>query len=170
MFKRCNGPCKQEKDLSNYHKGNGSFGVKSRCKECCKVSYKQNSPEYRKIYYLKNIEKAREARRRHQERNREEYRLRSREYDKTHKAEKSAREAFRRAQKINATPKWLTEDHKKQIESIYKERNRLQQVTGIIYHVDHIIPLIHSDLCGLHVPWNLQIIPATDNLKKSNKV
>lgn len=170
MFKRCNGPCNLEKTLDHFHKGNGYLGVKSRCKECCKISYKQNSPEYKKEYYFKNIEKARDSRRRHQERNREEYRRRSKEYDKLHQAEKAAREAFRRAQKIKATPPWLTEEHKEQIKSMYKERDRLRATTGIMYHVDHIMPLIHKNLCGLHVPWNLQLLPWKENLKKSNKV
>jgi hypothetical protein len=134
------------------------------------LTYKPNSSEYKREYYLKNKERARDARRRHQQRNREEYRKRNSAYDKLHRPERAAREAFRRAQKLNATPKWLTKEQKERMKQFYIERDRLREVTGIIYHVDHIVPLIGNNVCGLHVPWNLQILPWYENLSKGNKV
>jgi 5-methylcytosine-specific restriction endonuclease McrA len=37
---------------------------------------------------------------------------------------------------------------------------------GIEYCVDHIIPIAHPDVCGLHTFANLQIITSEENRKK----
>lgn len=37
------------------------------------------------------------------------------------------------------------------------------------YHVDHVAPLVHPLICGVHCIANLQYLPAADNLSKHNK-
>jgi hypothetical protein len=170
MLKKCNGPCNKELPFDSFHKGNGKFKLKSRCKDCCKISYKPRAANYHIEYYRRNKELISTYKNAYRERNLDKCRNIAKDYDRRHKAERCARENFRRAQKLKATPPWLTNEHKRQIVEIYRERDRLTLETGIIYHVDHIYPLVHDKLCGLHVPWNLQILPAGDNLSKGNKV
>lgn len=168
-MKKCNGPCGLEKPFEQFAKGNGKFGLASRCKECKKL-YKPNSNEYCRAYYAANREQAKIAHQKSYEKHKATRRAKCREYDRAHQAERAAREAYRRAQQLQATPPWLTSEHKEQIKAIYRLRDQLTETSGIIYHVDHIDPLVSDVLCGLHVPWNLQVITAEENLKKSNKV
>lgn len=70
----------------------------------------------------------------------------------------------RQAAKICATPNWVDKD---ELLKIYTEAAKLR-AAGEDVHVDHIIPLRGKKVCGLHVPWNLQIITAVLNKQKSN--
>lgn len=63
-----------------------------------------------------------------------------------------------------ATPSWAKIA---EIEKIYAERDRLN-ATGTKHHVDHIIPLNHPLVCGLHVESNLRVILKEHNEKKNN--
>lgn len=76
--------------------------------------------------------------------------------------------ARRRARKRNATPKWLTEEDFKVMRTFYAESHRLTKETGIDHAVDHIHPLAGEDFCGLHVPWNLQVLTRSENSTKKN--
>lgn len=82
----------------------------------------------------------------------------------------AAHAAKRRAQQTRATPPWLSDFNVTQIFEIYSERDRITKATGIQHHVDHIIPLRGRTVSGLHVPWNLRIIAAEQNVRKGNRL
>ncbi len=63
------------------------------------------------------------------------------------------------------TPSWANKD---EIKKIYLEAQKLSKTTSVKHHVDHIIPLRHPLVCGLHVENNLQILTKDENIAKSN--
>ena len=73
--------------------------------------------------------------------------------------------ATRRVKKKSATPAWA---NKAAIAAIYREAKRLTKETGVPHHVDHVYPIKHPLVCGLHVETNLQILRASENQRKSN--
>jgi 5-methylcytosine-specific restriction endonuclease McrA len=77
-------------------------------------------------------------------------------------ADKSIRSAMRRG----AYPENLTADERDRIAALYTESSRRTRRTGIPHHVDHRKPLAAG---GRHHPDNLQIMTATENLKKGAK-
>jgi hypothetical protein len=116
---------------------------------------KHRKTEYDEKYYLEN--KDRRA-------------AQQKEYYEIHKDKASAKNAKRRAKKLQATPPWLTNSDYIEIEELFICARMFKLYTGEDYHVDHIVPLQGKDVCGLHVPWNLQVLPAKENLSKSNKI
>ena len=89
----------------------------------------------------------------------------SREWRKQHPAAVRACSARRRAQKLAATPAWANKDA---IQALYLLAAAMMDFVGIEMHVDHIVPLKHSLVCGLHCEANLEVITATENLSKGN--
>ena len=67
--------------------------------------------------------------------------------------------AKRRAVKLQAIPAWYEKDA---IENLYLR-------SSADTHVDHVIPLVNDQVCGLHCLANLELISAFENRTKSNK-
>ena len=198
MTKRCY-KCKEVKEKSEFHKDKSSKdGLRGVCKACNKAYREKNREairEQNKAYKEKNREAIREQSKAYYEQNREAigerkkaYREQNREavlemyktYYKKNKVQCYARVTKRRAMKRNACPDWLTQEHNDQIKELYATAKQLTEETGIPHHVDHIIPLkgksydlgtrrMRHTVCGLHVPWNLEVVPAEENLSKNCK-
>jgi hypothetical protein len=143
VYKMCS-KCKEEKLLKCFGKNKREKdGIHYTCKNCCKV-YKEN--------------------------NKSKLALLNKRYREANKDKINYYSAKRKAQKIHATPSWLSDKDFEEIKELYIIAQMFRLYTGQEYHVDHIIPLQNKSVCGLHVPWNLQVIPAVENFKKSNKL
>jgi len=177
MPKLC-GKCQTEKDESSFHKRkmpSGNYTLQPWCKDCAKSNQRawnkkkrEEDPEWRDEQNKKAAEYRKnnpEFVKRVTKRNREV----SRKHYQTNKADYMAKDAERRARKVKATPKWLSKSDREHIKRIYRVRQKVSDKTGVEHHVDHIVPLKGDSICGLHVPWNLAIIPAKMNLSKGNK-
>jgi hypothetical protein len=88
---------------------------------------------------------------------------------KLYQTSRNSLAAKRRGNKLHATPKWLSKDQLIKMGDLYWLCKDLLLISGQEYHVDHIVPLKGKNVCGLHVPWNLQILPSDVNIRKSNK-
>jgi hypothetical protein len=76
----------------------------------------------------------------------------------------------RRLAKINRTPAWLTADEHWMIQQAYELASLRTKMFGFSWHVDHVLPLQGKTVSGFHMPLNLQVIPAVDNVRKGNRV
>lgn len=72
------------------------------------------------------------------------------------------------ARRRTSTPQWLSAIERAQIREFYDIAHALTCQTDVKHHVDHIEPLNGPQSCGLHVPWNLQILTAAANCRKKN--
>ena len=63
----------------------------------------------------------------------------------------------------------LTEFDELVFTEAYDLAKKREQTTGIKWHVDHIVPIFYKQACGLNNAFNLQVVPAEWNTRKSNK-
>lgn len=131
-----------------------------------------NSPETkakRAAWIKANRSQYAAAQKRWTDKNLEYVKNQTKKYRKEHPGWMAAQCAKRRATKLNATPSWLSEDDFWMMEEAYHLAALRTKVTGIKWDVDHIVPLQNKKVCGLHVPWNLQVITASENYRKNNR-
>jgi len=192
--------CQEEKPLSEYytHK-KAPDGHEYICKPCCllrkkkwyyskndeinakvRQARKDNPEEVRakqRVQYHENSDKRKaEMRKRAKEKRplrlayERKYRKENPEIFKAKRKRLFYLDTSRRCRRKEATPKWLSAEQKQKIKDLYKSARAMSEFHEEKYHVDHIEPLFGENSCGLHVDWNLQILPAFENLRKSNKL
>jgi hypothetical protein len=169
--------CGEIKPLTEFHKQKLSkHGVESRCKACKAMSDRQ-----RKVNNREQINAWKRAHHhRHKDRllpqikqrssawyenNKEHKARKAKEYAQANRPVMNAIAAKRRAVERNAVPSWADFSV---IKFFFATRQYMTNETGFDWHVDHVVPLQGRYVCGLHVHNNLRVVPATDNLRKSN--
>ena len=153
--------------------------TKGGCVECMKEDWALDNA---KRSQKPKSEAAKAAGRRYYEKNKEaviaravarpaeEKRQHRAKHKKAHPELYKAINSVRKRRHRDATPPWVTQEQKQAMRKLYLEAQRLTKLTWERYVVDHKTPLISDVVCGLHVPWNLQVITQEENLVKSNKL
>jgi hypothetical protein len=180
VTKKCS-RCLEDKQVSDFGKLSSSRdGLQYHCRPCIKLkkaAFRKNNPESVKRSIKKwkqnNPEKARSGQNRgftnYYRKNKDVHRGRVLDWLERNPGKRAFYNAWRRFVEAEQTIP-LSEAQKNEMKLIYAEARRITKETGVTHHVDHIFPLAGGNCSGLHVPWNLQIIPATENVRKSNKV
>ena len=184
--------CKNTKYLSEFYKRKDSpDGYRNDCKDCRKArslknfyadpdakraknmeaywKRKEQNPDLQKNIYLKIREKSLAISRVYYSKHADEIKARQRLWSKQNRGAANALGKKYKLKKRNATPNWLTNEQVEHMQCLYKVAAMYTAEGLDIWHVDHIVPIRGKDVCGLHVPWNLRIITASENLRKGNK-
>jgi hypothetical protein len=133
-----------------------------------KPEVRERESQRQKLYYAARAKEIQDLRK---SRMTDDQKSRLKTYQKAHYSgnpeyytEKTVR---RRRAQFSATPAWAD---LKAIRRIYRMAAQISKESGTAHHVDHIVPLKGRKVCGLHVEYNLRIIPAFENRSKSNKL
>jgi len=190
-MKQCT-KCKKIKELHQFSKDRSrKDGLQLHCKQCLSDYLKANKEKVlivKRAYAIKKRVKIAEYMVHYNavnyERDGEKIRARTSRWKSEHKKEVAIQKlnwrlanpgkyaaycAKRRAKKLKATPLCLNEEYHRQNEEFYIVAHELQWLSEESLHVDHIIPLQGENVSGLHVPWNLQILPKSLNGSKGNE-
>lgn len=163
--KLCN-RCHAKKPLSEFST-QGPKKLQPRCKPCNAAYAKEL--RLKKPQTEEQKEAARERSRLWRQKNPDWAAKQKIDWAKKYPDRRAAGRAKYEYSKVMATPKWLTKSQLEDIQKMYWLRDDIKAVTGELYQVDHIVPIKGKNICGLHVPWNLQILPAEVNNSKGNR-
>jgi len=163
--------CAMEK-IKAFRKANPERAKAHQAKERLRI---KNTPELKAkknahdaTYRRNNKEKCTATIRKWRERNRDISNAYVRKSKAKNPAVVLANTIKRRLAKINRTPVWLTPDDCWMIEQTYELAALRTKAFGFAWHVDHVIPLQGKLVSGLHTPYNLQVIPGSENVRKLN--
>lgn len=157
------------KSLKRYFTGNpcknGHVAQRQVSNGCCVTCQQQRVKEW----LVSNKDIAVAAQKRWSKKNKEKHLEVSRQWKKKNPAKTAFNNSKRKAAKKQRCPSWLTEDDWWFINELYDLAALRTKATGVKWHVDHIIPLLGKGVSGLHVPSNLRVIPASENMSKGNR-
>jgi hypothetical protein len=140
------------------------------CLAIWRQAHKAETNAKRKEYVKTNKELVAAQQKASKLKNKDKAKITQKVYRKANRPKLTALQVKREAAKKQRTPPWLTEQHYKQIEMFYKAAADLTKEFGFQIDVDHIIPLQGKIVSGLHVPWNLQLLPHDQNMSKGNRI
>lgn len=170
--------CTKELDISCFYVRKASKdGLSRLCRVCDNQAKKQwreaNKEKYQatnKEYHAKNKDKFNSRTAEWRRENRGAFLESMRRWRKKNKHRQAQHAMKYVASKLNATPTWLTKDQLERMDETYLEMTTLNKEHGKnSFHVDHIVPLKGKTVCGLHVPWNLEVKTRHENISKGNR-
>ena len=155
--------CLETKPENAFYKQSvrGGLGLRGSCKDCDNVKKAQ----YRKT----NRDRLLVDKKQDYAKNRLRYLANKKAYRQENKGSIRALNAARKQVVKLRTPEWLSKDDAWLIKEAYRLASHRTELFGFQWDVDHIVPLQGDTVSGLHVPWNMQVIPSRDNIRKKNK-
>ena len=171
------GVCRNIKGSHSFNNTSNGIGVKSTCKDCYVIQSKvkrQNMSEEQKQYHREktakwkrdNQSKASESDRNSKNKRKDLNKKLKKIWAAKNKGKIRSYNSKRREMIKSSTHHVI---FKNEIQELYDNSVWLEDTLGVLYHVDHIIPIVHEGICGLHTPANLMIVESTHNHQKSNK-